>query len=56
VEGFSYDEIHRMLEEEGLLEDGQYDISVMAAFGYRVIEPKRGKTRRPMDEVAVWIR
>ena len=56
VEGFSYDHIHRILEEEGLLEDGQYDISVMAAFGYRVIEPKRSKTRRPMDEVAVWIR
>ncbi|MGE6630195.1 NAD(P)H-dependent oxidoreductase [Bacillus sp. NPDC077027] len=56
IEGFSYDEIHRILEEEGLLEHGQYDISVMVAFGYRMTETTREKTRRPLEEVAVWIR
>ena len=27
VEGFNYKEIHRILEEEGLLENGSFDIS-----------------------------
>ncbi|MCG7386464.1 NAD(P)H-dependent oxidoreductase [Paenibacillus sp. ACRRY] len=55
IEGFSYQDVHRILEEEGLLEDGAWDISMMAAFGYRVEEPKREKSRQPLDKITQWI-
>ncbi|MFS0873803.1 NAD(P)H-dependent oxidoreductase [Paenibacillus xylanilyticus] len=55
IEGFSYQGVHRILEEEGLLEDGAWDISMMAAFGYRAEDPKREKSRQPMDKIAQWI-
>ncbi|WP_270354603.1 NAD(P)H-dependent oxidoreductase [Bacillus velezensis] len=54
VEGFNYKEIHRILEEEGLLENGSFDISVMAAFGYRVREP-RPKTRSASKDIVKWV-
>ncbi|MED4286154.1 NAD(P)H-dependent oxidoreductase [Priestia megaterium] len=56
IEGFNYDQVHEILKEEGLLEDGKFDISVMVAFGYRIHEPKRGKTRRSMDQVVQWVK
>ncbi|MDA1477210.1 NAD(P)H-dependent oxidoreductase [Bacillus changyiensis] len=54
IEGFNYDDVHKLLENEGLLENGHFDISVMAAFGYRMKEP-RPKTRKPMDQVVEWV-
>lgn len=54
IEGFNYDKVHDILEKEGLLEDGRFDISVMAAFGYRVKEP-RPKTRRALDQIVKWV-
>ncbi|GAB1807761.1 MULTISPECIES: NAD(P)H-dependent oxidoreductase [Priestia] len=56
IEGFNYDQVHEILKEEGFLEDGKFDISVMVAFGYRIHEPKRGKTRRSMDQVVQWVK
>ncbi|MFP7737418.1 NAD(P)H-dependent oxidoreductase [Priestia aryabhattai] len=56
IEGFNYDQVHEILKEEGLLEDGKFDVSVMVAFGYRIHEPKRGKTRRSMDQVVQWVK
>jgi len=55
IEGFSYQDVHRILEEEGLLEDGAWDISMMAAFGYRGEEPKREKSRQPLGKITQWI-
>lgn len=55
IEGFSYKDVHRILEEEGLLEDGAWDISMMAAFGYRAEEPKREKSRQPIEKIIQWI-
>ncbi|MGD0035325.1 NAD(P)H-dependent oxidoreductase [Paenibacillus illinoisensis] len=55
IEGFSYQDVHRILEEEGLLENGAWDISMMAAFGYRAEEPKREKSRQPLDKITKWI-
>lgn len=55
IEGFSYQDVHRILEEEGLLEDGAWDISMMAAFGYRIEEPKREKSRQSLDKITQWI-
>jgi nitroreductase len=54
IEGFNIEKMNHLLAEEGLLEDGHFSISVMAAFGYRVEEP-RPKTRRPFDDVIKWI-
>lgn len=54
IEGFHYQSVHKILEEEGLLEDGHLDISVMVAFGYREAEP-RPKTRKKREQVVKWI-
>ncbi|MFC4810534.1 NAD(P)H-dependent oxidoreductase [Paenibacillus sp. GCM10023250] len=54
IEGFDIETMNRLLEEEGLLEDGHFTISVMIAFGYRQKEPKP-KTRRPFDDVVKWV-
>ncbi|WP_047980257.1 NAD(P)H-dependent oxidoreductase [Ornithinibacillus contaminans] len=54
IEGFNMDKMNQLLEEEDLLENGHFGISVMAAFGYRVKEP-RLKTRRPFDDVVKWV-
>lgn len=53
IEGFSMEEINRLLEEEGLLEDGHFTISVMMAFGYRKKEPGP-RIRLPFDDVVQW--
>ncbi|PQP83544.1 NAD(P)H-dependent oxidoreductase [Paenibacillus sp. PCH8] len=55
IEGFSREDVHRIMENEGLLEDGAWDVSVMAAFGYRVEEPKREKSRQTMEKITHWI-
>ncbi|WP_166244728.1 NAD(P)H-dependent oxidoreductase [Paenibacillus turpanensis] len=54
IEGFQYKEVHRVLEEEGLLEDGHLAPAVMVAFGYRSKEP-RPKTRKEYEDVVQWI-
>jgi nitroreductase len=54
IEGFNIDKMNDLLNEEGLLEDGHFSISVMAAFGYRVEDPKP-KTRRSFDDVIKWV-
>lgn len=55
IEGFHYESVHKILKEEGLLENGHLDISVMVAFGYRDKEPKP-KTRKKRDEVVTWVK
>ncbi|MFC0470425.1 NAD(P)H-dependent oxidoreductase [Halalkalibacter kiskunsagensis] len=54
VEGFNFDKVQEILEEENLLEDGHLAISVMVAFGYRAKEP-RPKTRKEVKDVVQWI-
>lgn len=54
IEGFVKDKAEDILAEEGILDKDQFGLACMAAFGYRVQEP-RGKTRRPMEAVAEWI-
>ncbi|WP_088105453.1 NAD(P)H-dependent oxidoreductase [Halalkalibacter urbisdiaboli] len=55
IEGFHYESVHTLLEEEGLLENGHLDISVMVAFGYRENEP-RPKTRKDRKDIIKWIK
>ncbi len=54
IEGFNIEKMNQLLDEEGLLEDGHFGISVMAAFGYRTQDP-RPKTRRSFDDVVKWV-
>lgn len=55
MEGFNDAELDKLLNEEGLLENGSYSASVLAAFGYRKEDPIRGKTRKTMNEVVKWV-
>lgn len=55
IEGFNTDKMNKLLQEEGLIEEGHFAISVMAAFGYRVKDPAP-KTRRPYDDLIKWIK
>ncbi|GGN93865.1 NAD(P)H-dependent oxidoreductase [Saccharibacillus kuerlensis] len=54
IEGFNRVKLDKVLEEEGLLEDGAYRVSVMAAFGYRTKDP-RPQTRRAPEDVIRWV-
>lgn len=56
IEGFQFDEVHQILDEEGLLENGNLDISVMAAFGYRAQDPHRPKTRQSIEDIVQWVK
>lgn len=40
---FNLEKVTKILEDEGLLEDGQFGVSVMATFNYRAQEPKYAK-------------
>lgn len=55
MEGFRPQELDAILDAEGLLENGVYASSVLAAFGYRKEDPKRDKTRRPIKDVVTWV-
>jgi nitroreductase len=54
IEGYNFDEVQKILEEEDLLEEGHLAVSVMVAFGYRDIEP-RPKTRKEIKDIVQWI-
>ncbi|MBT2289222.1 NAD(P)H-dependent oxidoreductase [Paenibacillus albidus] len=53
-EGFDYAEVDRILADEGLLENGNFQSAVMMALGYRQEEPKRAKTRSDMEKLVAW--
>lgn len=55
MEGFHEDRLNALLEEEGLLENGSYSVSVLVAFGYRKKDPKRPKTRKPIETLVRWV-
>lgn len=50
IEGFQLTAVTKLLESEGLIDDHEYGVSVMAGFGYRNEEIKP-KKRRSFDEV-----
>lgn len=55
IEGFNKAAVHQILTDAGLLDDKIFEISVMAAFGYRAHEPEFPKTRRPLEEIVEWV-
>ena len=54
IEGFNYDNVNRILAEEGLFDLNEYGVSCMVTFGYRAKEIKK-KYRKPADEVISWV-
>ncbi len=55
IEGFPLEKLDALLVAQGLYDPQVYKLSVMAAFGYRVAEP-REKTRQSFDEVVQWVK
>lgn len=55
MEGFQKENVEKLLSEKGLINLDEYRVSVMAAFSYRVDEPKRGKTRQAAGDVVQWV-
>ncbi len=55
MEGFDAEGLEKLLAEEGLLEDGKFAPSVLAAFGYRKEDPSRPKTRQELKDVVEWV-
>lgn len=55
IEGFYYDKVQQLLEEENLLEDGHLAVSAMVAFGYRADEPNLPGARKDMKDIVQWI-
>ncbi|CAM3180201.1 NAD(P)H-dependent oxidoreductase [Paenibacillus lupini] len=54
IEGFDNAEVDRILADEGLLENGNFQSAVMMALGYRQEEPKRSKTRSDIEKLVAW--
>jgi len=55
IEGFDHQLVNQILQQEGLLEDGEWRAVVMAAFGYRAEDPHRPKARKNMNEICQWV-
>ncbi|ASA20808.1 NAD(P)H-dependent oxidoreductase [Paenibacillus donghaensis] len=54
IEGFDKARIEQVLTEEGIMDPEHFGISVMAAFGYRLNEP-RPKSRQSSEEIIQWV-
>ncbi|WP_049256612.1 NAD(P)H-dependent oxidoreductase [Neisseria bacilliformis] len=54
MEGFDMAAANRLLAEKGLMNPDEFQVAVMAAFGYRADEP-RGKTRLSAEEMIEWV-
>ncbi|MBC3796824.1 NAD(P)H-dependent oxidoreductase [Acetobacterium tundrae] len=50
MEGFNYDQVEKILIEEGIIDPEHFGLSCMIAFGYKNRD-HRPKTRRKMEEV-----
>lgn len=55
IEGFDKVKVEQLLDEEGILQNGEFGVSCMVAFGYRLQDPPREKTRQPRSRVIEWI-
>lgn len=55
IEGFDQEKVQAILEKEGVLKGGNFEVAVMVGFGYRVNEP-RPKVRQDMSDVVKWIK
>lgn len=54
IEGFNKEQAEKFLIEEGMMDPAHFGLSYMIAFGYRVEEPKRAKTRQRLEDIVTW--
>ncbi len=55
IEGYNKDEAEKILENAGILDKSKFGIACTVAFGYRLNEPKRAKTRQSIEEIVQWV-
>jgi len=53
VEGFRADALEPIMTDEFGVDTERFGVAVMAAFGYRIQDPKP-KTRQPMEDIVEW--
>ncbi len=51
IEGFDLGEVEKILIEEKILDKEHFGVACMAAFGYRVSNPDKQRTRRKIGEI-----
>ena len=54
IEGFNLEAAEQFLISEGMMNPEHFGLSYMIAFGYRVEEPKRAKTRQKLKDIVTW--
>lgn len=54
IEGFNRVKINQLLVAEGIMDPEHFGVSVMAAFGYRLLDPLE-KTRQSAEQVVEWV-
>lgn len=55
IGGIDGEAVEKILVDRGLLDTEQFNITLCAAFGYRVNEPSE-KLRQGMDEIVTWVK
>ncbi len=56
IEGFKREKVEEILSKEGIVDTNKFGVSVMVAFGYKKADLEWPKTRRPIKEVAKWVK
>jgi nitroreductase len=54
IEGFDKKQVTAILQNEGIINDNDFGVACMVAFGYRQEDPKLPKTRQNLDEIVEW--
>lgn len=55
IEGFDKEQVEEILRSEGVIQGESFGVATMAAFGYRIQEP-RPKTRQSIEQVVQWVK
>ena len=55
MEGFNREEMDDIFSSEFGFDKEQFTLSYAVAFGYRIEEPKRYKTRQSIEDIVTWI-
>lgn len=54
IEGYHRDSVEKILTDAKLLDTSKFTVACMTAFGYRIHEPKRTKSRQSMEDIVTF--
>jgi nitroreductase len=54
IEGFDKEKVTSILQNEGILNNNDFGVSCMVAFGYRLEDPQRPKARQNLVDIIEW--